>query len=55
MNKERRKIIGSLIRHEMVDGTHTVHQCECNRHTARGGRCWECLVECFEENKEFAK
>ena len=37
-------LLGDL-RHELAPGIHTYHQCNCGRNNARGGLCWQCLIE----------
>lgn len=31
--------------HELADGVHTYHQCDCGRAATRSGKCWMCLMD----------
>lgn len=52
MNLKQRGEIGSMIRYELMKGTHTFTLCEkCDR-GARGVYCWSCLLEILVLGKE---
>ena len=44
----RRSALESMIAYEKHKGTHTYHQCKCDRNATRSGKCWQCLEEELE-------
>ena len=52
MDKKDRKLIGSHIRYELQDGSHTLQMCKCRTRSCRSEMCWECWLEILEEGKE---
>lgn len=49
--KRFRKLFEDIkdIGYEMQPGAHTVHQCDCNRRSARRSRCVLCIVDSNSE------